>query len=166
MNLNPAEMIKAVNSGKADAVSVWQPIAKQLEKQLGDNGTVFYDERIYSDIICMSSTQNFANKNPELIVKVLKSLMRAEKFVKDNPDETRKLVAEHLNINKNILEEIWNTLYFKVTLDQSLLVSLEDQTRWARENKLIEIKETPRFLDYIYFKGLQSVCQDAVNIIQ
>ena len=166
INMNPSEMMNALNKSVVEAVAVWQPVIKQLERQLGDKGVVFYDERIYSDIVCISASHDFVKKHPKVVMKILIALIRAEAFVKENPEETRRLAAVFLKIDKTIFDEIWNTLYFKVTLEQSLLVSLEDQTRWAQENKLVESRETPKYLDYIYFNGLQSVKPDAVNIIR
>jgi ABC-type nitrate/sulfonate/bicarbonate transport system substrate-binding protein len=166
INIRPGEMMDALNKGVVDAVAVWQPVMKQLERQLGDKGVVFYDERIYSDIVCVSASQDFVKKHPAAVMKFLRALISAEAFVKEHPEETQHLVADFLKIDKTILDEIWNTLYLKVTLEQSLLVSLEDQTRWASDNKLIESRETPKYLDYIYFNGLQSVKPDAVNIIR
>jgi NitT/TauT family transport system substrate-binding protein len=166
VNLSPKEMQGALSNGTVDAVAVWQPVAKQIELQLGNNGRVFYDERVYSDIICISSTSAFIHKNSGSVIKILRALINAETFVKDYPEETRRLVSDYLEIDKVILESIWSSLFFKVTLDQSLLVSLEDETRWARENRLIVNRKTPQYLDYIYFNGLQSVKPDAVNIIR
>lgn len=164
--MTPGEMQAALDKGAVDAVAVWQPIAKQIERALGNRGVVFYDERIYSDIVCVSASRAFVEKNPEAVAKTLRALVRAEAFVKESPDEARRLVADFLKIDQTILDEIWKTLYFRVTLEQSLLVSLEDQTRWARENRLIEDGNKPEYLDYIYFKGLQSVKPEAVNVIR
>jgi len=166
VNMRPGEMMDAFNKGTVEAVSIWQPFVNQLKRGLGEKHVVFYDERIYSDIACISASQEFLKKHPETVKKVLRALIRAEALVKENPDESRRLVSDFLKIDKTILDETWGTLYFGVTLDQSLLVSLEDQTRWARENKLTENRETPKYLDYIYFDGLQSVKPDAVRIIR
>ncbi len=166
VNMRPSEMISAIKNSLVDAVAVWQPFAKQMERQLGDRGVVFYDERIYSDIVCISTSDEFIKKYPEAVIKVLRGLTAAEEFVKEYPEETRSLASDFLEIDKTILDEIWDTLDFKVVLGQSLIVSLEDQTRWARENKLVESIKTPEYLDYIYIKGLQSVKPDAVILIQ
>lgn len=164
--MTPGEMMAALDRGAIDAVAVWQPIANQIERGLGSRGVTFYDERIYSDIVCVSASRAFVEKNPEPVAKTLRALVRAEAFVKESPEETRRLAAEFLKVDQAILDEIWKSLSFKVTLEQSLLVSLEDQTRWARENRLIGGRETPEYLDYIYVKGLQSVKPEAVSVIR
>ncbi|MHB8910296.1 MAG: ABC transporter substrate-binding protein [Syntrophales bacterium] len=164
--MTPEQMKDALAKGSVDAVSVWQPYITQLELALGNSGVVFYDVRIYSDMVCLSATQEFVAKHPETIKKVLKALLTAERFVKDHPDESQRIVSEALKIDKALLAGIWDNLDFRVTLQQSLLVSLEDQSHWAQENGLVENREHPNYLDFIYMDALQSIKPEAVKIIR
>lgn len=166
IDMKPGAMPEALSEGWVDAVAIWQPNLKQLERRLGQNGLVFYDERIYSSIVCLSSRQDFVNNHPETIKKVLRALLRAEVFFKENPDASRRQVAASLKCDQTIIDEIWPTISFGVFLDQSLLVSLEDQGRWARDNNLATGGQHPDFLNFIYFTGLQSVKPEAVRIIR
>ena len=166
IDMKPNEMPDALIKGKVDAVSTWNPTLKHLQKGLGDNGLIMYDETIYSETFCVAAWQEFIKKHPEAIKKVLRALIRAETFVKQNPEESRRLVAEFIKTDKALLDEIWDSYDFRVTLDQSLLVSLEDQTRWALKNRLTGGTDMPNYLDFIYFDGLRSVKPEAVRIIR
>jgi len=75
-------------------------------------------------------------------------------------------VAEFIDIDKSLLEEIWDLYNYKVTLNQALLVDLEDQTRWAMKYRLIERADMPNYLDFIYVDGLQVVKPEAVRIFR
>lgn len=165
LDMKPDQLTSALMGGEVDAVSIWQPLLKQLELSLGDRGEVFYDERIYSSIMCISARRDTIEAHPEIIRKVLRGLLRAEATVRENPDESRRLVAEALKIDKTVLDAMWSSVFFRVSLDQSLLVSLEDQALWAQEYGLTANKEHPNFLDFIHREGLQSVKPDAVRII-
>jgi NitT/TauT family transport system substrate-binding protein len=55
---------------------------------------------------------------------------------------------------------------FRVKLDQSLLVTLENLARWAVRRKLTGRMEVPNFLDHIYLDGLKSVKPEAVTVIR
>jgi ABC-type nitrate/sulfonate/bicarbonate transport system substrate-binding protein len=166
VDLKPGEMFDALMEERVDAVSIWNPTLLQLRKELGNVGIIFYDQTIYSEIFCLSASQEFVRKHPETIRKVIMALIRAERFVKENPEESRSIVAEFIKMDKAILDEIWDSFDFKVTLSQSLLVSLEDQTRWAQQNGLIDATAMPNYLDFIYFDGLQSVRPEALSIIR
>ena len=164
--MKPSEMMDAFNKGIVDAVAIWPPFMNQLKRKFGEECKLFYDERIYNDIVCMTTSDDFVEKYPAAVQKVLKALTRAETFTEEYPEKARVITAEFLKLDKTILDEIWDNYYFRVTLDQSLLVSLEDQTRWAREDKLIDPQETPNYLDYIYCNALQSVQPNAVTLIR
>jgi sulfonate transport system substrate-binding protein len=166
VDMRPGEMLDALLSGRVDAVSVWIPTMMQLKRGLGDDGVVFYDEDVYSDIACVVVRPVFVTNHPETVRRVLTALFRAETFMKKNPEDSRRLTAEFLKMDQALLDEIWDSFDFRVTLDQSLVVSLEDQTRWAQQNGLTSGTEMPNYLDFIYFDGLQSVKPEAVRIIR
>jgi NitT/TauT family transport system substrate-binding protein len=54
----------------------------------------------------------------------------------------------------------------RVTLDQVLLVDLEDQTRWLLKGGLTVRKDMPNYLDFIYTEGLLAVKPEAVRILR
>jgi NitT/TauT family transport system substrate-binding protein len=166
VDLKPHEMLDALARGRVDALSIWNPVLKNMEKALGNNATVFYDETIYSDILCIASGQEFAKKHPETVRKVLRALIRAESFMKQNTEESLRIIAEATKTDKELLGEILKSFDFRVTLDQTLVVSLEDQTRWAQRNKLTGGAAVPNYLDFIYFDGLNSVKPEAVRVIR
>lgn len=166
IDMKPDEMLEAVIKGKVDAVATWNPHLQILTKALGDKGLTFYGETIYTETYCLVAQQEFVQAHPAAIKKVLRALVRAETFVKQNPEESRRLVAEFIKIDKALLDEIWGDFAFNVTLDQALLVTLEDVTRWAKKNGLTTLRDTPNYLDFIYVDGLLAVKPEAVRIIR
>ncbi|KAF0159424.1 MAG: NitT/TauT family transport system substrate-binding protein [Syntrophaceae bacterium] len=166
IDLKPDEMAAALATGKVDAVSTWHPIVTQLKKELGHNGIIFFGESLYTETFCVVASQEYVKKNPAVIKKVLRALVKAEAFVQQHPEESRRLVAEFLKTDKGILDEIWDIFTFRVTLDQALLVNLEDQTRWTIKHQLAPRRDMPNYLDFIYLDGLLAVKPEAVRIIR
>jgi ABC-type nitrate/sulfonate/bicarbonate transport system substrate-binding protein len=166
IDMKPDEMSEAIHTGKVDAVSTWNPTLKQVLKESGNNGIAFYGESFYTEFFCLASGQDYVLKHPEAVRKALRALIRAEAFVKQQPEEARRLVADFIQMDKAALDEIWDIFTFRVTLDQALLVDLEDQTRWVIKNGLTARKDMPDYLDFIYVDGLRSVKPDAVRIIR
>ncbi len=166
VDMKPDEMSEAVRNGKVDAVSTWNPTSSQLLKEFGNNGIIFYGETFYTEVFCVASDQDYVRNHPEAVRKVLRALIRAETFVKQQPEEAKRLVADFIQMDRAVLDEIWDIFTFRVTLDQALLVDLEDQTRWVIKNGLTARKDMPDYLDFIYVDGLRSVRPDAVRIIR
>ncbi len=166
IDLKPDEMTAALDAGKVDAVSTWNPTLVQLKKKWGSRGIMFFGESLYTETFCVVASQDYVKKNPEAIKKVLRALLKAETFVQQHPAESRRLVAEFLQTDKGVLDETWDIFTFRVTLDQALLVDFEEQTRWAIKNRLTTRRDMPNYLDFIYVDGLSAVKPEAVRIIR
>jgi sulfonate transport system substrate-binding protein len=109
---------------------------------------------------------DFTKQNPRAIKKVLRALIKAQELVQQNLEEAKQAVADFIKIDRATLDKIWDISYYRVTLDQSLLTTLEDQTRWAQKYGLTKSKEMPNYLDVIYFAGLEAVRPMSVRIIR
>ena len=164
VDMKPKDLPGAVASGEVDAVSAFQPALENSVQALGENGVAFFDDTVYSDIFCLSTTPEFADRRPEAVRRVLRALLRAETFVREDQAESRRLVARAISMDPAFLEKLWGTMAFRVTLDQALLVSLEDQARWAVNAGLVPGKPKPDFLEVVHPEILRSVRPEAVAI--
>jgi len=166
IDLKPDEMAEALTTGKVDAVSTWNPGVTQLKKKLGSKGIVFFGDSIYTENFCVVASQDYVKKNPAVVKKVLRALIKAETFVQEHPEEARRLSAEFLKTDKGILDETWDIFTYRVSLDQALLVNFEDQTRWIIKHQFMARRNMPNYLDFIYMEGLLAVKPEAVRIIR
>jgi NitT/TauT family transport system substrate-binding protein len=166
--LDPEHLQDAlINSGgRVDAVSVFQPSLIQMEKRLGDLVVSFYDENIYTWTFNVVAKQEFVRDNPEKVKKLLRALVKAEDFVNKNPEEAQRMVADYSGMNPALIDEIWDSMKLSVTLNQLLVLALEDESRWAIECGIITANVIPNYLDYIYFDGLEAVKPKAVRILR
>jgi NitT/TauT family transport system substrate-binding protein len=105
-------------------------------------------------------------KHPDAIKKVIRALIKAEGLIKQNPNESMNIVADSIGIDRVLLNEVWGGFDFKVTLSRVLLVSLEDQTRWAIKSRLVEKSKMPNYIDFIYADGLQAVKPEAIRTMR
>jgi NitT/TauT family transport system substrate-binding protein len=165
VDMRPDEMAKALGNGRVDAVSVFNPALKLLEKDLGNKGITFFGESFFTETFCVVAEQEYVKAHPETIKKVLRALIRAETFVQQRPVEAQRIVTDFIKIDSKLLAEIWDDFRFRVALDQALLVNLEEQTRWAIKNRLTVHRVVPNYLDYIYTDGLYATKPEAVRMI-
>jgi NitT/TauT family transport system substrate-binding protein len=164
--MKPDQMAEAFEKGTIDAVAAFNPTIKHLEKKLSKRGTVFHEEALYTETFCIVAMQEYAQKNPEAVKKVLRAFIKAQTFVQQHDQEARALVADFIKLDRAALDEIWDIFTFKVTLDQALLVNFEDQTRWLLKSGSTSRKSMPNYLEYIYADGLYFVKPEAVRIVR
>jgi NitT/TauT family transport system substrate-binding protein len=166
IDLHPDEMTAALRAGRVDAVSIWIPILTQLQKEWGKTGTTFYSDALYTATVCLVGNRDYVEKHPGAVKKVLRALDRAETFTRENPGEARRLAADFIKTDRSVLDEIWGILDLRLSLNQSLIVSLENQTRWAMKHRLTKHRDMPNYLDFIYIEGLHAVRPESVRIIR
>ncbi len=95
----------------------------------------------------------------------MKSLLEAEDYVKENPEESREFVRDRFDYESDYIEYSWPKQEFAVVLEQAMLITMRDQSRWAIKNNLTDATEVPNYLDYIYMDALEAVKPEAVGII-
>jgi len=165
VNLKPAEMVKAIVKGNVDAIFTWEPNIYHAEKDLGDNGVILPSDVGYLATFNLVSKNDFIENNQQLLKRILKALIKAEEFTKDNREESVDIIAARLKTDREIIDKLWDIYEFRVSLTQSFLITLEDEARWFIKNKLTSVTEIPNYLDYIYWDALETVKPEAVEII-
>ena len=60
----------------------------------------------------------------------------------------------------------WDDFEFRISLEQSWMINIENEARWAIDNNLVEGEEVPNYRDYVYLNALDEVKPEAVGIIQ
>jgi sulfonate transport system substrate-binding protein len=165
-NLKADEIPAALARGDIDAASAFSPYTVLTQKKLGGNGITFYEKDIYTSTFNVVATQDFIRQNPGKVTKLLRALVKAEEFVKSHPAEAQKIVADFSGIDIAVVREFSAGSNFGVSLDQSLILALEEESQWALKDRLTGARKVPNYLDFIYFEGLKAVKPEAVRILK
>ncbi len=166
VNLKPGEMVEAIVNGDVDAIFAWEPKILNAQKSLGDNAIILPSKVGYMATFNLVSKNDFIESNPQLITKIIKALIKAEEFTNNNREESIDIIASRLETSKEDIDTLWDDYTFRLSLSQTLVITLEDEARWAIKNKLTEATKIPNYLDYIYYNALEKVKPEAVGIIR
>ena len=164
--LLPENMQDAILKKSVDAVSTWNYPLTLIKHQLGNNATLFYDREIYTETFNIAAQQDFVRKNPEAVKSFLRALIKAENFVEQHPDEAQSIMSADTKIDKGLIREVWNAFNYHVVLDQTLLLTLEDETRWAMNNGLAARAGMPDYRSHIHMDSLRAVNPGAIRMPQ
>lgn len=164
-DLKPEAIPLALANGEIDAASTWEPYVGTMKKQAGVNGTAFAADGIYDATYNVSGTRDYVTGHPDTIKKVLRAMVSGGRFCKESPDSAREITARVMKTDAAELKESWSSYRFGIALDQSLVLALEDETRWAIKNKLAGPGDVPNYLNNIHLDGLLAVTPGAVTVI-
>lgn len=166
VNLKPGEMVEAITSGDVDAIFAWEPNILKSQKSLGDNAIVLPSRVGYEATFNLVAMNKFIEDHPESIRKIIKALAKAEEFTKDNREESIDIIASRLGADREDIDKLWDGYRFRLSLSQTLIMTLEDEARWAIRDNLTDKTEVPNYLDYIHLDALEEVKPEAISIIR
>lgn len=166
VDVKAAESEKALVNREVDAVVTWEPWVSQINQRMGQEGITSALQSSQYAYWNLVSTTDWTNKHSNTISRLMKSLIQAEGYIASYPNEAKAIVQKRMNLDDAYMETVWPRYQISLSLDQSLILAMEDEARWMIENNLTTAKQVPDFLDYIYVDGLEAVKPEAVNIIR
>ncbi|MBI2750004.1 MAG: NrtA/SsuA/CpmA family ABC transporter substrate-binding protein [Burkholderiales bacterium] len=162
--LKPEEMQGAIVARTVDAVSTWNFPLAQVQHVLGSNALLIYDQEVYTETYNVATQQGFLQAQPETIKRFLRALLKAETYTARNRDEVQRLMSDATRTDMDLVREVWDVFSYHVVLDPTILLTLEDETRWAMRNKLTDQTAMPDYRKYIHTGSLRSLKPDAVKL--
>jgi NitT/TauT family transport system substrate-binding protein len=166
VDLKPTQLGESLTIGEVDAVLAWDPYAYPIEKNLGENALTQpaqSGQTMYWLLVCRS---DFITRHPELIDRLLRSFDQAEKFAANNPDKARQILRKRLNVEEAYVERIWPKTRMGLSVDQGLIIAMEDESRFMIDNNLVNKRQMPYYPDYIHWRGLEKVKPESVTVIR
>jgi NitT/TauT family transport system substrate-binding protein len=104
-------------------------------------------QQVYS---VLSASTIWAEANNNTVAKFLNAISQAENYLQSNSIEGKNIIMSQLNYTLEYLELVWPDHKFTLSLDQSLVLIMEDEGRWLIANNLTNATSVPDFQNYIY----------------
>lgn len=164
VDMDPVRLSGALTQGKVDAIVAWEPYVFQTGKILGDKALLFPNQGLFREEVYLVARKDYLKGHTEASKRFLRAIEKGEAFILKNKNEAKEIISKRLKIDREVVSATWDDFVFRLFLDQSILVSLEDHARWAIINRLTDVKKAPNYLDYIHTEVLKAVKPEAVNI--
>ena len=84
INLKPAEIVNALESGRVDAVVAWHPFLSQLQQKMPNETNIFFGEDLFSFRFNLVAKQDYIRAHALTLQKVIAALDEANQFI-DQP---------------------------------------------------------------------------------
>lgn len=164
-DLNPGEIVDSVVSGRIDAGFSWDPNLYRVRRALKENAVVIKTDVPEVRFVLMGR-QAWLNRNPDLAVRFLKSLVQAETYIQQHPEIAKRFAQKRFGYEQDYLDDTWADHQFILELPQPLLVKMEDQARWYMARNNMDEKEMPNYMDLVYFEALNRVKPESISMIR
>jgi len=165
VNITPTDAMNAIMNGTVDAVVIWQPYAYAIEEQLGSNAIFWSPQSSQATYILEVANNNWIQENPEIANQFINALALAESYYINNPSKTETMIQKGLNYSDGYMASVWHNQQISLSLDQSLILAMEDEAQWLIGNNLTNTTSLPNFLNYVYLESLEAAKPNSVAIV-
>lgn len=166
INISAQDLPAAMKNGTVDAISSFEPYAYETLQLLQDRAMRLEKIDLFKETFTLVGMKGFIENHLEALKKVLRSIDRANAFIQKNKKESIMILADKLKVDDKFIETGWDEYVFDLFLDQSLLVAMEDQARWAIANKLTDKTQIPNYLEYVDPDAMKAVKPGTATIME
>jgi NitT/TauT family transport system substrate-binding protein len=166
VDMPPGQIEKEIAVGNIDAAATWEPNVRNAQFALGEHAVTFYEPMAYTETFNVIGRIDYLKGHPNAIEKLMRAILKAERFNRAQSEEALNLVAERLKIDVKTLQATWTNFHFNVDFLQSQLVTLEDQARWAMARGYVADGPVPNFLPHLYLDALVAVRPERVTVVR
>jgi len=164
VHTNPEDMPAAIDNKTVDALSAWEPFGYLSKQRLKNKLNIFTHIDVYRETFNLVSNKSIAQQDPETINKILKALNRSIDFIHKNPTQAQQILKQHLQLDDDFIHWVWEDIEFSLGLDNYLIITLEQEARWAIENQLAGNQAMPNYLDFVDITHLSKVNPHTVTL--
>jgi len=158
----------ALVSGEVDAISMRDPFLSQARMALGADRLVeFSVPGLYTKTYNIAGSDEFLSRYPGTMSMLLAALNRGAEFARSYPDQAIQIIARRLQLPEERIVAAWPDIRLTVTLNQSLLTTLQEEARWAVATGQVKggNDRFPDFLTRLDSAPLAKAVSDAVGLI-
>jgi NitT/TauT family transport system substrate-binding protein len=156
----------ALAKGEIDGFAMTNKMVRSAAKTLGEKAVVFAEPGL-NVIYGILTTRTDLPQGPQAAPQVLRALVRAERFAKDEPAAAKALLAKAYNFPEQELNDIWARTTIEVALNNTIFVNLEDQYKWQVERGFFQAFATPpNYLAIVAPTYLRATKPEAVSVVK
>lgn len=139
INVSPPDIVPALARGDIDAGIMFPDFYPAAEKALGDDYREFRSDA-YIAWFVLSATPEMLNDRPDELAAFTRALIKAEAFIKTNPDGAMKALetASEGLLSMETIKAKFPEAEYEIGLANGLLDILEVQAKWVVGKGMVE----------------------------
>jgi ABC-type nitrate/sulfonate/bicarbonate transport system substrate-binding protein len=164
VQVEPPEMVAALERGDIDAFAAWEPwvtravMAVPNTKDLRDNaGIIIPRDYVYMNL-------GWAEKHKEAAIAFMRTMVEATAYLHDHPVEAAQQVAATLKLDGKLTASLMSQVDFEMRLDDTALPHMQEIE--AQIKQLGKLAKPVDWANYFYLDPLRAAAPDRVTMEQ
>lgn len=166
INVSPPDIVPALARGDIDAGIMFPDFYPAAEKALGDDYREYRSDA-YIAWFVLSATPEMLNDRPDELAAFVRALIKAEDFIKSNPEGAMEALAEATEgvLSMETIKTKFAEAEYEVGLANGLLDILEVQANWVVGKGLVEAEPSRELIKgYLATGPLEAVDPSRITL--
>ena len=159
--LTGANAVAAMERREVDAFAGFTQHTSAITRSLKSDSVVLDDPHIYTETYNLVVQRSLLASRSAEVRKVLRALDRAEQFIAKSPAEAKQMVIARTAVDAALLDTIFPSFTYRLSLNQSLISAMEGEGRWAIREGHASAKTVPNYLKLVDDGPLRSAVPSA-----
>lgn len=165
VDIHPSKRMEVFEKDEVDVLFTWEPTTYKLQKKYKEEAKIYPMPLGFEFYFLIVSDKKFHEKNPIISSKILKSLYKAQNYVRENPNEIKRFVKNYFDFDEEYTDYIIKKHNYELTFPYVLSSVLNNQFKWLQKNKLVEGKAIK--LDTLFDTSiLKKIDEPSVTILE
>jgi NitT/TauT family transport system substrate-binding protein len=161
------ELLEALREGRIDGAVTWEPFLSRNIEAVSDRPHQRLDmANLFLGHWIIAGRQQFLRDGKPAVEAALRALDDAVPLCLGENAAGKKFMIDKGLISEDEARRAWHRFRFDVTLDQGLILALEDQAAWGRRRGMGEASATPNFLRHLETAPMRKAIPDNVTVIE
>lgn len=167
IDMRPPALTDALVSGEIDAMLNLEPHRYNSKQELAENSVSFYGQRGQGVYSVVYASEDLIQNRVGVVLRLLKALAAADTFMTNHADEAFAYIADYFEYSADYIQQVVQKNYdFGLQLEQSLILTMEDEARWMISEDLVMSEQVPNYLEHIYSTPLREIDEDSVTVFE
>jgi NitT/TauT family transport system substrate-binding protein len=149
VELAPGDVAQALRADRVDAVAAHEPLASEIERDPRADAVALPASGAYVETFDLVADRQLAIRRASVLGRLLAAIDRAEDDIYEQPQEARALLRERFGVDGTVVERLWPGVGFRLSLEQSLVATMESEARWAVREARVRAQPRPNVLTLI-----------------
>ncbi|MGV6848936.1 MAG: ABC transporter substrate-binding protein [Marinibacterium sp.] len=166
INVSPPDIVPALARGDIDAGIMFPDFYPAAEKALGEDYREYRSDA-YIAWFVLSATPEMLNERSDELEGFVRALIKAETFIKENPDAAMAALAEATEgvLPMETIKTKFNEAEYEIGLADGLLDVLETEAKWVVSKGMVEAEPSRALIkEYLVTGPLEAVDPSRITL--
>ena len=165
VHMNVHDQVAAFKNGEIDVAVVWEPHATNLLYYPEELAVELPTRLTYSTMWLVVVLDRYSEENPEVVSAYLRSLLKAQKYIRENPQWAVQLLSERTGVHLEVVTKAMRQIDYELSLSERTLSLLKEQKNWMIYNGYTASSDRS-VIELINFRFMEEVYPEGITLIR